>query len=76
MTWVPKPRNWRRYYGYRPPSLAAPPMTDGQIKDQASAYLVWLAGARGWDLDRAAAYVAGSRPIPPMAPALREVELV
>jgi len=61
MTWQPKPRNWRRYFGYRPPRYERTPMTATELKRQAEAYVEWLAASRGWTLSDAEAHVAATR---------------
>ena len=54
-----KPRNWRTYYGYRPPSFSSSPspFTLAGI-GRAEAYIRWLANERGWTREQAAKYCA------------------
>ena len=56
-----KPRNWRTYYGYRPPPLTRPPMTEPELKEQAKAYCNWLAYDRQMTVPDAEAYVETTR---------------
>lgn len=55
MTWQPKPRNWRQYYGSRPSrSLTWAPY---RLELGAEAeYVAWLAKERGWTRKEADAY--------------------
>jgi len=53
-----KPRNWRTYYWYRPPTLACPPKTQEQCRVMADTYVAWLAEARRWGTAEAREYVA------------------
>jgi hypothetical protein len=58
-----KPRNWRTYYSYRPPSLAAlGKLSDDQVRTQERAYIAWLAQARKWS-DKGAENYARAQPV-------------
>ena len=73
MIWRPKPYNWRRRWGYRPPSLERAPMSMPEIRRQADAYVTWLASARGWTIEEAQAYI-GRQKQPKIAPAPMMIE--
>jgi len=51
-TWKAKRSNWRKRFGYRPASLSSV-QSERDINRQITAYVEWLASARGIDKDAA-----------------------
>lgn len=57
-----KPKNWRRYWSYRPNWFVRyHTWTNDEVRDQEAAYIAWLAKARKWSKDKAERY-ARSQP--------------
>jgi hypothetical protein len=57
-----KPKNWRTYYGYKPPSLRElGKLTPETVQRQEVDYVEWLAGARGLSKKKAEAYARSFR---------------
>lgn len=58
-----KPRSWRRYWWYRPPSLAWA-RSPKEVQQMDAAYITWLSERRGWSTEQAIAYVGAETPLP------------